>query len=93
MNLWELNMKKSLKEKLNKIKSKIDQIKYDKQKNDVIDFSNRKQRSKFYEELNKEVKDYNKNYQKILERREYLDKKEIPKTQPDLVSLSYFIEK
>ena len=86
-------MKKSLKEKLNKIKSKIDQIKYDKQKNDVIDFSNRKQRSKFYEELNKEVKDYNKNYQKILERREYLDKKEIPKTQPDLVSLSYFIEK
>ena len=26
-------MKKSLKEKLNKIKSKIDQIKYDKQKN------------------------------------------------------------
>ena len=70
-------MKKSLKEKLNKIKSKIDQIKYDKQKNDVIDFSNRKQRSKFYEELNKEVKDYNKNYQKILERREYLDKKEI----------------
>lgn len=70
-------MKKSLKEKLNKIKSKINQIKYDKQKNDVIDFSNRKQRSKFYEELNKEVKDYNKNYQKILERREYLDKKEI----------------
>ena len=41
-------MKKSLKEKLNKIKSKINQIKY-----------------------------YNKNYQKILERREYLDKKEI----------------
>ena len=70
-------MKKSLKEKLNKIKSKINQIKYDKQKNDVIDFSNRKQRYKFYEELNKEVKDYNKNYQKILERREYLDKKEI----------------
>ena len=70
-------MKKSLKEKLNKIKSKIDQIKYDKQKNDVIDFSNRKQRYKFYEELNKEVKDYNKNYQKILERREYLDQKEI----------------
>ena len=70
-------MKKSLKEKLNKIKSKINQIKYDKQKNDVIDFSNRKQRSKFYEELNKEVKDYNKNYQKILERREYLDKNEI----------------
>ena len=31
-------MKKSLKEKLNKIKSKINQIKYDKQKNDVIDF-------------------------------------------------------
>lgn len=70
-------MKKSLKEKLNKIKSKINQIKYDKQKNDVIDFSNRKQRYKFYEELNKEVKDYNKNYQKILERREYLDQKEI----------------
>ena len=38
MNLWELNMKKSLKEKLNKIKSKINQIKYDKQKKDVIDF-------------------------------------------------------
>ena len=70
-------MKKSLKEKLNKIKSKINQIKYDKQKNDVINFSNRKQRYKFYEELNKEVKDYNKNYQKILERREYLDQKEI----------------
>ena len=73
-------MKKSLKEKLNKIKSKINQIKYDKQKNDVIDFSNRKQRYKFYEELNKEVKDYNKNYQKILERREYLDKKEAERT-------------
>ena len=73
-------MKKSLKEKLNKIKSKIDQIKYDKQKNDVIDFSNRKQRSKFYEDLNKGFKDYDKNYSKILERREYLDKKEAERT-------------
>ena len=73
-------MKKSLKEKLNKIKSKIDQIKYDKQQNDVIDFSNRKQRSKFYEDLNKGFKDYDKNYSKILERREYLDKKEAERT-------------
>ena len=73
-------MKKSLKEKLNKIKSKIYQIKYDKQKNDVIDFSNRKQRSKFYEDLNKGFKDYDKNYSKILERREYLDKKEAERT-------------
>ena len=73
-------MKKSLKEKLNKIKSKIDQIKYDKPKNDVIDFSNRKQRSKFYEDLNKGFKDYDKNYSKILERREYLDKKEAERT-------------
>lgn len=73
-------MKKSLKEKLNKIKSKIDQIKYDKQKNYVIDFSNRKQRSKFYEDLNKGFKDYDKNYSKILERREYLDKKEAERT-------------
>ena len=70
-------MRKKLKEKLNTIKSKINKIKDNKQKDDNVDFSNKEQRERFYKQLKKEIKDNNNDYQKRLERREYLDRKEV----------------